>query len=111
MIVTRLWSYESFKLRYTFGSTSNNHNSFNLSPNYAKFVQIESQDVYFPMKQISLKNSLWIKSYSQISEKMLFFSIIFKAIWAFLSYDYFQTIKIILITFFSHVKLIIGTKD
>ena len=31
-------------------------------------VQIDAQDVYIPMKQISLKNSLWIKSYVQNSK-------------------------------------------
>ena len=63
------------------------------------------------MKQISIKSSLWIKSYGQNNEKMSFFNIVFKTIWAFLSYDYFQIIKITSITFFKYVKLIIGTAD
>jgi len=42
---------------------------------------------------------------------MSFFNIIFKAIKALLSCDYFQTIKITSITFHRHVKLIIGTRD
>ena len=44
------------------------------------YVQIEVQDVYFPMNQILLKHSLWIKSYGQNSEQWSFFSIIFKII-------------------------------
>ena len=44
------------------------------------YVKIEAQDIYFPMKQISLKNYLWIKIYDQNSEQMSFFNIIFKAI-------------------------------
>ena len=58
------------------------------------WVQIEAQHVYFPMKQISLKNSLRVKSYGQNSEQMSFFSIVFKMIWALLSCNYYQTIKI-----------------
>ena len=63
------------------------------------------------MKQTLLKKSLWIKSYGQKSEQMSFFIIVFKAIQALLSYDYFQTIKIISISFCRHVKLIIETRD
>ena len=50
------------------------------------------------MKQTSLKNSLWIKSYGQNNEQMSFFNIVFKEIWAFLSCDYFQIIVNYLIT-------------
>ena len=50
------------------------------------------------MKQTSLKNSLWIKSYDQNSLQMSFFSINFKEIWALLSCDYFRTIVNFLIT-------------
>ena len=71
------------------------------------FVQIEAQNVYFPMKQNSLKILLWIKDYGQNNEKMSFFSITFKAILALLSCDYFQTIKITSITFCRYVELII----
>ena len=63
------------------------------------------------MKQTLLKKSLWIKNYGQNSEQMSFFIIVFKAIQAFLSCDYFQTIKIISISFCRHVKLIIETRD
>ena len=44
------------------------------------------------MKQTLLKKFSWIKSYGQNSEKMSFFSINFKVIWALLSCDYFQNI-------------------
>ena len=50
------------------------------------------------MKQSSLKNSMWIKIYGQNSEQMSFFNIDFKAIWALLSCNYFQTIVNSLIT-------------
>ena len=63
------------------------------------------------MKQIAPKNSLWIKSNGQNNEEMSFFIIVFKAILVLLSCVYFQTIKIISITFCRHVKLIIGTGD
>ena len=74
-------------------------------------IQIEAQDFYFSMQQISLINKLWIKSYGQNNEQKSFFSIVFKVIWALLSCDYFQTIKITSITFYRHSKLIIGTRD
>ena len=41
-------------------------------------VQIEAHNVYFPMKQNPLKNSLWIKRYGRNSEQRSFFSIDFK---------------------------------
>jgi len=55
------------------------------------------------MKQTLLKISLWIKRYDQNSEQMLFFNIVFKAIWALLSYDYFQIIVNSLISLGWHI--------
>ena len=43
-------------------------------------IQIEAQDVYFPMKQTLLKKYLWSQSYGQNSKKMSFSSIVFKVI-------------------------------
>ena len=63
------------------------------------------------MKQISLSNSFWFKSYDKKSEQMSFFSIIFKMIWALLSCNYLRTIKITSIILCKHIKLIIGIGD
>ena len=65
------------KFNYTVGKTSNNHNSLNINPNHAKFM--------FKLKP---RMSTFQWNIGQMS----FFSIIFKAIWALLSCDYFQTI-------------------
>ena len=76
-------------------------------------IQIETQDVYFPMKQTSLKKYLWSQNYGQNSKQMSFFSIVFKAIWTLLSRDYFQTIVNSLITLgwrISSLSLEPGTK-
>ena len=76
-------------------------------------IQIEAQDVYFPIKQTSLKKYLWSQSYGKNNKQMSFFSIVFKAIWAFLSCDYFQTIVNSLITLgwrISSLSLEAGTK-
>ena len=76
-------------------------------------IQIEAQDVYFPMKQTLLKKYLWSQSYGQNSKKMSFSSIVFKVIWALLSQVYFQTIVNSLITLgwrISSLSLEPGTK-
>jgi len=44
------------------------------------FIQIDAVDVYFPMKQTTLKNSLWIKSYGKNNKQRSFFTNVFKAI-------------------------------
>ena len=75
---------------YTIGPTSNGYNSLNIkSKSYKIYVQIESQDVYFSMKQTLLKTSFRFKSYDENSEQRSFFSIIFKTIWILLSCDDF----------------------
>ena len=76
-------------------------------------IQIEAQNVYFPIKQTSLKKYLWSQSYGQNSKQMSFFSIVFKVIWVLLNQDYFQTIVNFLIILgwrISSLSLKPGTK-
>ena len=95
---------ETLILDNTGGLISNGHNSLMLNPNYTKFLFKLNPKMSTFQWNIHHKKLFVNQKLCLISEKMLFFSIIYKAIWALLSYDYLRTIENSLITYGWHIS-------
>ena len=75
-------------------------------------IQIEAQDVYFPMKQTLLKKYLWSQSYGQNSKKNVIFQYCFQSYWsAFESSLLPNNCELFNYPWLTYIKLIIGAGD